>query len=195
MEARDLRVTDAERDHVGEILQRAVGQGLLTLDEFSARMDAALAAVTRGELNTVLVDLPGMRMVAPSTPVAAPITVARPMPAPGWGGEVVRTTLSGITRTGPWRVPEVLRLRSRFANVTLDFHAAVLTTPIVGIVLDDMFSSVTLVVTGDTTVDVDGLALIGSTATSRCHAGPPPGRLHLAMRGRLVFGALTVRRR
>ncbi|MGY2063205.1 DUF1707 SHOCT-like domain-containing protein, partial [Nocardia gipuzkoensis] len=58
---RELRVSDIEREHVGALLQRAVGLGMLSLGEFTERMDTALAAKTRGELNAVLVDLPGIR--------------------------------------------------------------------------------------------------------------------------------------
>jgi Domain of unknown function (DUF1707) len=57
---RDLRVSDGEREHVVGLLQKAIGRGLLTLEEFSERTDVALAAKTRGELNLVLIDLPGM---------------------------------------------------------------------------------------------------------------------------------------
>ncbi|MDM7488610.1 DUF1707 domain-containing protein [Rhodococcus sp. CSLK01-03] len=85
MESRDLRVSDAEREHVGTLLQRAVGQGMLSLGEFTERMDTALAAKTRGELNAVLVDLPGVQvrpeyLPHPAQPGPVP---APPMPAPG----------------------------------------------------------------------------------------------------------------
>lgn len=53
-----LRVSDAERAEVGHLLERAVAEGMITLDEFSERYDTALAARTRGELNAVLADLP-----------------------------------------------------------------------------------------------------------------------------------------
>ena len=68
MEARDLRVSDAEREHVGQLLQRAVGQGMLSLGEFTERMDTALASKTRGELNSVLADLPGMQIAEQHRP-------------------------------------------------------------------------------------------------------------------------------
>ncbi len=58
VDARDYRVGDAEREQVVGLLQQAVGQGMLTLDEFTDRMDAALAARTRGELGEVVADLP-----------------------------------------------------------------------------------------------------------------------------------------
>ena len=57
---RELRVSDAEREHVVSLLNKAVGRGMITLDEFTTRTDTALAAVTRADLNAVLVDLPGM---------------------------------------------------------------------------------------------------------------------------------------
>jgi Mrp family chromosome partitioning ATPase len=60
IDPRDLRVSDAEREHVASLLHRALERGLLDLAEFSTRVDAAMAARTRGELNAVLVDLPGV---------------------------------------------------------------------------------------------------------------------------------------
>jgi len=43
----DMRASDAEREYVIDLLQRAVGQGMLDLDEFGQRTDIALAARTR----------------------------------------------------------------------------------------------------------------------------------------------------
>ncbi|GAA5106207.1 hypothetical protein GCM10025762_10110 [Haloechinothrix salitolerans] len=57
---RDLRVSDAEREHVVSLLQRAIGRGLIDLDEFTERTDIAYNAMTRGQLNIVLADLPGL---------------------------------------------------------------------------------------------------------------------------------------
>ncbi|NUT96516.1 MAG: DUF1707 domain-containing protein, partial [Saccharothrix sp.] len=51
---RQWRVSDAEREHVVGVLQKAIGRGLITLDEFTERADTALAAKTREQLNTVL---------------------------------------------------------------------------------------------------------------------------------------------
>ena len=57
---RDLRVSHAEREHVAGLLHRALARGLIDLDGFSSRVAAALEARTRGELNAVLIDLPGL---------------------------------------------------------------------------------------------------------------------------------------
>jgi hypothetical protein len=72
---RNLRVSDSEREHVVGLLQRAIGRGMLDLDEFTERTDVALAARTRGELNAVLVDLPGLTHREAAATMAASCTV------------------------------------------------------------------------------------------------------------------------
>lgn len=54
----DVRVSDAERHEVIEQLSRHTGEGRLTLDEFEERVELALEARTRGELDTTLRGLP-----------------------------------------------------------------------------------------------------------------------------------------
>ena len=68
----DLRVSDVERTAVQERLRRAVGDGQLDLHEFDARVQAAWAAKTRGELVRVTADLP-----EPPPPPAPPAPRAR----------------------------------------------------------------------------------------------------------------------
>ena len=57
----EMRASDADRTAVMQILEQAVGHGMLSLDEYSERADVALAARTRGELDTVIADLPHVR--------------------------------------------------------------------------------------------------------------------------------------
>lgn len=54
----DLRASDAERDSVAVQLREHFVQGRLTLDELKGRLDTALTARTRGQLEGVLADLP-----------------------------------------------------------------------------------------------------------------------------------------
>lgn len=54
----DVRASDAERDAVVARINQAVGEGRLTLDEFSDRLELAYAARTRGDLDPLLRDLP-----------------------------------------------------------------------------------------------------------------------------------------
>ena len=88
-----MRVTDQERDAVVTELTGHFQVGRLSQDEFDARMDRALRAVTRVDLDTLLVDLPsaagyGVNAIISTAPVSAvvpetPAVVPAPVvPAP-----------------------------------------------------------------------------------------------------------------
>ncbi|MEU8895423.1 DUF1707 domain-containing protein [Nocardia sp. NPDC048505] len=195
---RELRVSDAEREHVGELLQRAVGLGMLSLGEFTERMDTALAAKTRGELNAVLIDLPGVRLIGqPAAPRTRFVNAApgfvKPAGLEPVPGNVIRSRMSGVTRKGPWQVPPVLRLNNWFSGVTLDFTEAIMSTQVVELHVDDYFGSLNLIVPAAATVDMNGLDLIGSGINNKVRTGPPPGPLHLVVRGQLRFGSVTAK--
>ncbi|TLF98919.1 DUF1707 domain-containing protein [Nocardia cyriacigeorgica] len=206
---RDLRVSDAEREHVGELLQRAVGLGMLSLGEFTERMDTALAAKTRGELNSVLIDLPGVRLVGqPAAPATAFVNAPRPLsepPAPHLTamphlapmsphpGNVIRSRFSTLSRRGPWQVAPALHTNNIFSSVTLDFTEAIMSTQVVELHIDDYFTGLTLIVPSEATVDLNGLDLVGSSANNKVRTGPPIGRLHLIVHGRTRFGSVTAK--
>ncbi len=187
-------MSDAEREHVGQLLQRAVGQGMLSLGEFTERMDTALAAKTRGELNIVLADLPGIRLVGDHAPRPPQVPPPRPRPAFVAGSpDVVRGRMSSVVRRGPWHVPPTLFLSSRLSSVTLDFSDAIMSTQVVEVRVDDFCSSVTLIVPAEATVDLNALELVGASATNKVRTGPPMGPLHIVVRGRIRFGSVNAK--
>ncbi|WP_227997587.1 DUF1707 SHOCT-like domain-containing protein [Nocardia australiensis] len=200
---RELRVSDAEREHVGQLLQRAVGLGMLSLGEFTERMDTALAAKTRGELNSVLIDLPGVRLVgrpaAPSSTFvnAAPSFVKqRPVAAVGSAAtpsNLIRSRMSNVNRRGPWQVAPTLHLNNWLSGITLDFTEAIMTTQVVALHLDDYFSSLTLIVPSEATVDLNAVDLVGSSVNNKVRTGPRPGPLHVVVHGRIRFGSITAK--
>lgn len=57
-EAPDIRVSQQERERVVDLLRGHAGEGRLDLDELEQRVEAALAARTRGDLDALLADLP-----------------------------------------------------------------------------------------------------------------------------------------
>lgn len=173
-----LRVSDAERAKVGQLLERAVAEGMITLDEFSERYDAALAARTRGELAAVVADLP----IASS-----PTSPASHLP------EELRGWMSSIVRRGQWRVAPVLHLNTRLCSTTLDFSSAVLPGPVVEIVIDDYCSSTELIVPPSATADLNAVNAIAGSATVKVRTSPPSDQLHLVVRGRVRMGSVTVR--
>ncbi|KHO17784.1 DUF1707 domain-containing protein [Mycolicibacterium setense] len=173
-----LRVSDAERARVGHLLERAVAEGMITLDEFTERYDAALAARTRGELNAVVADLP----------LAAPAT-QRPAVAP----EELRGWMSSIVRRGQWTVAPTLRLNTRLCSTTLDFTSAVLPSRVVEILVDDYCSSTEIIVPTAATADLNGVNAVAGSATVKVRTSPPSDHLHLIVRGRVRMGSVTVR--
>ncbi|OBG44409.1 DUF1707 domain-containing protein [Mycolicibacterium fortuitum] len=173
-----LRVSDAERAEVGHLLERAVAEGMITLDEFSERYDTALAARTRGELNAVLADL----------------SMGRPAMQPrGAAPEELRGLMSSVVRRGQWTVPSVLQLNTRLCSTTLDFTSAVLPGRAVEILIDDYCSSTELIVPASATADLNGVNAIAGSATVKVRTSPPSQQLHLVVRGRVRMGSVTVR--
>src|SRR5438270_10227198 len=60
-----LRASDADRERVVELLRHHYGEGRLSEDDLSERIEAAYAGRTMGELDTLMADLPSARSPAP----------------------------------------------------------------------------------------------------------------------------------
>jgi hypothetical protein len=56
----NMRASDADRDRVASLLREHHAAGRLSAQEFSERLDLAFAAVTVGELDKLLADLPSI---------------------------------------------------------------------------------------------------------------------------------------
>lgn len=184
VDPRDFRVSDAEREHVVALLQKAIGQGLITLDEFSTRTDAALAARTRSELNAVLIDLPGMvhKEAAPQT---SGVPEAKPKVE-------LRSTMSKLRRTGRWVVPRELVVRLKAGAADLDFTEAKIEHPVVSIELDVTAGPVRLLLPEDASVDVDELQLAAGKLENKVHRSS--GNPHFVVTGMVRAGSVTIRR-
>jgi hypothetical protein len=179
VDPRDFRVSDAERAHVVQVLQKAIGHGMLSLDEFTARTDVALAARTRGELNAVVVDLAGVT----HTDVASPVRVP-PVE--------LRANMSKIRRTGQWNVPRQLIVRNRLGSTELDFTEARIEHAEVEIQLDVSGGSVRLLLPERASVDVNGVQVIAGSVKDK--VGSRSGRPRFVITGRVTAGSLKIRR-
>jgi hypothetical protein len=179
VDPRELRVSDAERTHVVNLLQKAIGHGLLSLDEFTERTDQALAAKTRGELNTVLVDLPGLTHTDPTSPVKTPPVE-------------LRANMSTIKRGGVWEVPRELIIRNRLGSTKLDFSEAHIEHAEVRIKLDVSGGTVKLQLPEQAMVDTNGVQVIAGTVKDR--VGGTSGRPRFVITGRITAGTLKIRR-
>lgn len=66
-----IRASDAERAEVTELLSKHYTEGRLDKAELDERMDQAMKAKTRGELSSLLADLPRSPQPQPPVPVPA----------------------------------------------------------------------------------------------------------------------------
>jgi hypothetical protein len=177
---RELRVSDAERMHVVNVLQKAIGHGMLNLDEFTARTDQALAAKTRGELNALLVDLPGVTHRDSNSPV-------RPQPVE------LRAVMSSVRRIGRWTVPSDLLVSNRLGSTELDFTEAVIEHSEVRIKLEVAGGAVKLLLPERASADLNGVRVTAGSMTDKVDLARG-GRPHFVLSGTVTAGSLQVRR-
>ncbi|MGH3492096.1 MAG: DUF1707 SHOCT-like domain-containing protein [Sciscionella sp.] len=186
-----LRVSDAEREHVAEILRKAHGQGMLDLQEFEQRAETAFGASTRGEFNAVLLDLPGV--INRALP-ANPATAAAPRYAePSGEPLLLRGFGSSLRRGGRWTVPARLIVRNSYGSAHLDFSSAVIEHPVVRIELHAHWGAVHLLLPASSSADTTGITDVawGSVkdrSTDARGSGP-----HFVVTGRVVGASVTVR--
>ncbi len=172
---RDLRVGDDEREHVVGLLQKAVGRGLLDVDQFTARADTALSATTRAQLNAGLVDLPG----AEASPDRLELS------ATAWN--------AAIDRRGRWAVPREIVVTNRWYPAGLDFTAARFLHPEVRIILDATGGPVELRLPLGAGASIADLELKwGSTVTDKRREPFSHGSPHLTIVGWLRASQLTI---
>lgn len=183
---RKLRVSDAEREHVVAVLQKAIGLGMLDLDEFTERTDKALAARNRGELNAVLVDLPGLvnRELHPTAPPMA-------------GSDqrlVLSAKYSTLVRNGRWRVPPEIVVHNKYGSTKLDFSEAEMTSPTVHVELDSKWGSVEVTIPEHASVDLNAIREVKFGALEdKTRSDGRPGTPKLVFSGRVHGGSLTIR--
>jgi hypothetical protein len=178
-----IRASDAERDATVERLRAATGDGRLTLEEFSQRMERATSARTRAELDRLVVDLPADAGPA-GTAVAGPSAA---------GTDWHVSPVGGLRIYGPWRMDRHVVVISIVGGTRLDLSQAELAAPEVTLTKVSVVGGVRVVVPAGIRVEVSGFSLVGGT---RVEGGPEPGpgapTVHI--RAFSVVGGVRVRR-
>ena len=179
-----LRVSDAEREAVVARLGEACGEGRITLEEFSERIDRVYTVATRGDLELLTVDLP-----------ASGLSVA-PVPALSTRGSRRRrrrmAVLSGFELKGRWRVEPENTVVCVLGGATLDLRRAELAAPQVLIRIVSVFGGARVIVPEGVHVDVDGVNVLGGYAVEPPENPPPPGAPTIVIRTVNVFGGASV---
>lgn len=150
--------SDAERDAAVAVLRDAVGDGRLTLGEMVERVDRALTARTRGELDATTADLPA---------ASGPSPGRRPS---RW----LVGIMGGMDRRGAWRVARRCWVLNLMGGCDLDLRSATLEGHETEIVVISLMGGSDIVVPEGTHVELDGFALMGGNGLTV--DGPPPSR-------------------
>ena len=170
-----IRASDAERQAATDRLSAAVEQGRLSLEEFTDRLDAALAATHRHQLERLTADLPT------NTDTGLDSVPVREM-----------RVFGDIRRRGAWPIPAEGKWRTLFGDVILDLREARVTAPVVHIDADTVFGDVEVLVPDGVLVEVRSHSLFGDI---RQHAGEAalPGAPRIILTGRCLFGDVRIR--
>lgn len=183
-----IRASDAERDATVERLRDAAGEGRLTLEEFSDRMEQASTAKTRAELDQLLTDLPatgGPGGVAPAgNRVATGATVA-----PTWHV----APIGGLNVSGPWRMGRHVVVISLIGGADLDLRQAELAARDVTLTKVSVIGGVNARVPDGIRVDASGLSLLGGTSVDAA-PDPGPGAPTIHIRAFSIIGGIRIRR-
>jgi hypothetical protein len=207
VDPRDLRASDAERAHVMSLLEKATGRGLINLSEFDERSARTVAARTRADLNSVLLDLPGLVVTGEQAGPAqsVPVPGANPGrvefgPAPfGTGATPPASspaTLELVGRVsrdlrGYWVVPARIVIGGS-GSTRLDFCQAQLTGPVVRVEFEGNRGPVELIVPPGTSVRMDELSVRRRAVDNRV---APGGRsaMQLVLAGETRGGWIRIR--
>jgi hypothetical protein len=183
-----ILASDAERERASEVLRQASVEGRLTLDEFSERVEQALAARTRDQLQAVTRDLP---VIAPTHPVhpvqAVRGTVAR---------QPVRTSvsiMSSVERKGFWRVDEETLAVSVMGTCKLDLRGAAISAPVTTIDAYAVMGTVDVIVPFGVEVELEGIAVMGTKEAKLKGPPPAPGAPLVRINAFSLMGTVIVR--
>ena len=172
------RASDAERERTIELLRVAAGEGRLTFEELSDRVEVAGGAATRSELDSVIADLP------------APATVSRETVVPTRNSAL----FGDLRRSGGWRVPASSRWESLFGDVVLDLREAQVGEAEVEIDAGTVFGDIELLVPEGIAVEVRMRTVFGDIQQDAGEVAPP-GSPRVVLSGWTIFGDVRVRAR
>lgn len=167
--------TDEQRAASVDILQRAVGEGRLTLGEFTDRVDVVLAAPTYADMQAALADLP------------------TELPVVGSQAPASFSVFGDVKVAGRWRLREDNRAATVFGDVRFDLRDSVCSVAEVHIEGRTVFGDVVVIVPEGVEAEVSGFTVFGDR---RLDLAPVPRQPHtpvVRVHGVTIFGDIRVR--
>jgi hypothetical protein len=185
-----LRVSDADRHRVAELLREAAGEGRLDIDELEERLEAAYAAKTYGDLVPITADLP--------TGATAPAPVGPPGPlSPVNRYNSSFALMGGTSRTGAWEVGPTHTALAMMGGVDIDLRNARFVSRETVIHAYAFWAGISVFVNAQTRVVVDGIGIMGAfdQARDKVEADLGPDSPVVRVTGLALMAGVTVQRR
>lgn len=195
-----LRVSDADRHQVAEILREAAGEGRLDIEELDQRLESTYAAKVYADLVPITADLPtGSGLVSldkPQPPVAPrPPSANLPVTAIAYSSSV--TVFGGVDRKGLWLVPDQHTAFAMMGAIELDLREAQFADREVTINANVVMGAIDVIVNAHTHVIVDGIGIMGAFEQSRDKVEPEltADSQVVRVKGFALMGAVSVIRK
>ncbi|MFE5583677.1 DUF1707 domain-containing protein [Kitasatospora sp. NPDC056531] len=193
----ELRVSDADRERVAELLRDAYAEGRLDADEHAERIGAAYAAKTFGDLVPLTRDLPAHRPLSfEKPPLDAPAQAPAPTQLPPARQESpsVVAIFGGAARKGRWRVGSHLTAFTMFGGVEIDLSDAVFESPEVEITVTAIFGGVEIRVPENVSLHGSGVGIFGGFDVREQTAADPYAPV-VRVKGVALFGGCNAKPR
>lgn len=188
-----MRISDADRQRVADVLRDAAGEGRIDLDELEERLELTWQAKTYGELVPITLDLQATGPVTP--PAAAPVRRA-PAGLPAVGHASSTAIMSECKRQGVWSVPANHSAFALMGSVVIDLRQAQLESHHTQINASSIMGEVKIIVPADMHVVLDGTPIMGefSQQKDKTPAEVGPGSPTVRIRGVALMGSVNVQR-
>jgi hypothetical protein len=172
-----LRASDAERERTVDVLRGAAGDGRLTLEELAERVEGALVAKTRDELEPLTADLPEP-------------AVSRER---GQGTRWTVSVMGGTDRKGRWRIAARSTVINLMGGSDLDLRDALIDSNETVITVVSVMGGSDIIVPEGVEVELGGFALMGGNDLEVDGPRPRPGAPVVRVRAFSLMGGTDVK--
>ncbi len=180
----DIRATDADRERTVTVLRTSVANGQLTVDELDERVEAAIAAKTRTELERLVEDLGETRERPADVPVRAGSDGTR------W----VVSVMGGSDRKGRWRVGRTCTVINVMGGSDIHLNDAEFAAGVVEMRVFSLMGGSDVWIPDGLDVEISEFALMGGNDLRIGAARPADGGPLLRLKVISIMGGTTVRR-
>ena len=196
-DAPELRASDADRERVAEVLQDALAEGRLDMEEFEERLDATYKARTYGELAPITRDLPDH--AAPKVSMTK-----EPAASGSWAGRIVGgegsssgavAIMSGFQRKGRWTVPRRFTCFAFWGGGEIDLREANFAAGEVEINCIAIMGGMQVIVPPGVEVLVRGIGVMGGFDHREEGEPGEPGAPRVVVTGFAFWGGVGVERK